>query len=248
MILIFESNSEVSERLKTAAAMACPRSRVVVCRSYERALLSAMEENVDLFIVDIMGGITKNKVISGMEYVRKIRGTENYKYTDILMVGEYMDAMSFKYPEIYISGFIMLPVEYQCALNQILYLKQRRRYWEKQLWFRTESICISKRNRMDVMMLKDVIWVEMHSKECVINTCTTNRHYDVRAVKNIIRSISDKGFIKINQSDYINPNYLIGYDYYSVYLYGVDEPRRLSPIGRETLRRLFIIVDNDKIE
>ena len=67
-------------------------------------------------------------------------------------------------------------------------------------------------------------------------------------VTKLKKELIDKGFIKINQSDYINPDYLIGYDYYSVYLYGVDEPRRLSPIGRETLRRLFTIVDNDKIE
>ena len=248
MILIYESNSEVSDRLKIATCMACPHESVVICETYDRAILTAMETEIDLFIVDIMGDSHKEGIISGIEYVRKLRSTETYKYTDIVIVAEPMDILHFELSDFFISGFIYQPVELSAASGIILYLDKRRKYWEKRNRKRQRSILYKKRNSVEVLMIRDVLWTEKHSREYIINTRFTERRFDVRAADQFIKTFEDNGFIKVNQCDCINPDYIVGFNDNHVYLYGVDKGRKLNPEGREKLRRLFTYVEHDEIE
>ena len=248
MILIYESNSEVSERLKIATCMACTHESVVICESYERAILTAMEEEVDLFIVDIMGDSPEERVVSGIEFIRKLRSTDTYRYTDMVIVAEPMDVLYFRLQDLYISGFIYLPVEISSASGLLMYLYKRRKYWGNCTSLRKGSICYRKRNRVEVIVVNDVIWTETHTREYIINTACTKRRFDIRAADEFVKTFENKGFIKINQCDCVNPDYIVGFDYNFVYLHRVNEGRKLNPKGREKLKRLFTYVEHDEIE
>ncbi len=248
MILIFESDYEVSKRLESAAKIACPRDKVVICHNHKDAVYAAMEEEVDIFVVDIEGNSKNDGILLGIEYVKRLRMTETYRFTDVFLVVEPGDVGSFLFPDIIISGFIYKPVDLDSTAVQLLYVYKRLKHWSDKYFDKKKSIFYKKRNRIEVIMISDVVWTEKHEREYIIKTRFTERRYDVRASECFVKKFENSGFIKINQSDSINPDYLVGFDYYNVYLYGFEEGRRLGDIGREGLKRLFKYVNQDKIE
>ena len=239
MILIFNYDEEEAVLLRKAAMFAIPFEKTIIVRRFDEAWVSAVKEEVRLFIVSLMGDYKVSGRVSGIEFIKKLRRYDAYRYTDIILTAERDDIINFINRGIYCVGMLEKPLDFTEAGEMLHFLKER---WKMKPVInpRLEGIlCYSRYNRKQYIFIRSIIFTEKHSRYLSIHTIGSTITLDIRRAKKICEELDEKGFISVNRSDSINPDYIVTFNENEIFLRGASESIPVSPNGINRLNHYF---------
>ena len=240
MILIFDYDEEEAVLLRNAAMFSIPYEKTIIVRSFSDAWINAVNEKVRLFIVSLMGDYKVSGRITGIEFIRKLRGYEPYKYVDIILTAEREDVINFINRGIYCAGMLESPVDIKEAGEMLDFLKGRWKEYSAGNPRIDGILCYTRYRRKQYIYIRSIVFTEKHSRYYIIHTTGNTITLDIRCAQKIKDELEKIGFISVNRADSVNPDYIISYNDSEIYMSGTSECIPVSPLGIKRLNTYLI--------
>jgi len=212
-ILILEDNITTLTNLTQIVQSINNNNIVYSYYDLKTAYKCAMDNRIDLFIIDIILERHKPGDVSGLEFVENIRKIIQYEFIPVIFVTSLEDARLFTYEKLHCYSFIEKPFD----ANQIRkVVEQSLRFDEfrnipKDLYFRKDGIILSI-NSDDIVYLEcinHIMYIHTNNKDILEIPYIT--------LKELIKKIDSKDFIQCSRNTLVNKNFI----------YNIDIPNRL---------------------
>lgn len=144
-ILILEDNFTTIEHLKALINEIDIKALIFAHANVAEGYKCALENNIDLFIIDIILDSKKPGDSSGLIFIDHIRRVESYAFTPVIFVTSLEDSRLYAYEELHCYRFFEKPFdseELQAEIRHCLKFSDVRQK-KKRLYFRKEGIVIS---------------------------------------------------------------------------------------------------------
>lgn len=145
-ILIVEDNRESMEAL-AGLARECDPTSVIYCASNSAmAYRYAMENRIDLFLVDIMLDSSVKNDVSGMVFADKMRQQERYKFVPIVFITALVDQAMVAFHKLHCYGYIEKPFDFNIVrktISEALQYPIRDEREDKYVYYRKDGILYS---------------------------------------------------------------------------------------------------------
>ena len=100
-ILIVEDSVQILAQLSYIAREINSSNKIYAFEKLEEAYRCALENDIDLFVVDIILEKEKPGDISGLQYVENIRKIDRYKFIPVIFVTSLEDAKLHTYEKLH---------------------------------------------------------------------------------------------------------------------------------------------------
>lgn len=193
----------------------------------------AMEQQIHLFLVDIILEPSNPGDISGLRFVQEIRGVKRYEYMPVIFITSLQDPKMYSYSQLNCFGFIEKPFDEKVvkkyvskALNFPI-VSDHDRY----IYFRKEgitySVCVDEIYYIDICRRSLTIHYENGELEVPYKTC-----------KEILRELGSESFIQCSRYKIINRHCIEHIDYARrfIKLKNVDELIEIGPMMKNKFR------------
>ena len=110
-ILIVEDSVQILAQLSYIAREINSSNKIYAFEKLEEAYRCALENDIDLFVVDIILEKEKPGDISGLQYVENIRKIDRYKFIPVIFVTSLEDAKLHTYEKLHCYSFIEKPFD-----------------------------------------------------------------------------------------------------------------------------------------
>lgn len=213
-ILIIE-DEEVSKRALVDVAQKCaPTSVIYWANNSAMAYKYALENRIDLFLVDIVLEKNNPSDISGIKFAEEIRNIEKYKFTPIIFVTALEDYAMSAFHRLHCYGYIEKPFDFKqvCsiikdALEYPLQTEKKRQYF----YYRKNGILYS--------IDKDTIfYLEMINRKLIAHTDKENIEIPYHNCEQIIKELGEEDFLRCNRSTIVNRMYIENIDEANCYV------------------------------
>lgn len=145
-ILIVEDNRESMEAL-AGLARECDPTSVIYCASNSAmAYRYAMENRIDLFLVDIMLDSSVKNDVSGIVFADKMRQQERYKFVPIVFITALVDQAMVAFHKLHCYGYIEKPFDFNIVrktISEALQYPIRDEREDKYVYYRKDGILYS---------------------------------------------------------------------------------------------------------
>ncbi len=237
MTMIYIYDIKEALLIKRAIQLAFPFERILIIRDYDEALKLALAEEFDLFVISMEG----DHRVSGIELIRKLRRFDQYKYVDIVLAADYYDAVSFDNRGLFCCWILTTPIEIGDAEEAFRFVIGRRKNLAVKNKGDAMVLTFKRYNKTEFLYPDNIILTEKNERQ--LSICTGNNRYsmDVRRAGDIIERLIKYGFIQVNRSEFVNPNYIAGYNCSELIVRGLDETVHVTASGLERLSNAFNI-------
>lgn len=110
-ILIVEDSVQILAQLSYIAREINSSNKIYAFEKLEEAYRCTLENDIDLFVVDIILEKEKPGDISGLQYVENIRKIDRYKFIPVIFVTSLEDAKLHTYEKLHCYSFIEKPFD-----------------------------------------------------------------------------------------------------------------------------------------
>lgn len=207
-ILILEDNQAVLEQLSKIVYEVDPRNVVCPFVSVKDAYHCALEQTIDLFIIDIILDTSKPGDASGLRYIENIREVKRYSFTPVIFVTSLEDAQLYTYEKLHCYSFIEKPFDVK-RLKEII--KECLGFpgnvsGSKTLFFRKEGIVLA-------VEREDIVYAESVNHAMHIHT----KHRDELIIpyitlKKLLDEMDSAEFIQCSRSVIVNTKFICNVD------------------------------------
>lgn len=209
-------------------------SLMVYCASgRDEAYRIAMENDISLFLVDIILDTEVRGDVSGLRFANAIRKIEKYSFTPLIFITSLEDPKMLAYQQLHCYGYIEKPFDENMVkklVKEALNFPVRESTSE-QVFFRNDGIVYS-------VSEEELIYVEVNRKEISVHTTRENMKIAYRPVHQIMDRLNPNKFVQCNRNSIINKRHIEYVDSVNRYvkLRGVEE---LVEIGRAMKARVL---------
>lgn len=213
-ILIIEDSSRWLDEVKALVTEISFETEIFATTSIAEAYWIAMENSIDLFIIDIILDVNIPGDISGMRFADNIRKNLKYQFTPIIFISCLEDPKMYAYANIHCYGYIEKPFLKEKTISIIeeaLSLPLRKESGREFIYFRKEGILYGFR-------IDEIIYTESNAKRTRI--CSVHEVVDVpyRSTKNLLVELDSDAFIQCNRRVLINKHYIEYIDFPNRYV------------------------------
>lgn len=209
-VLIIEDNEACREAL-AAIARKCEAAGAVFCAGNSaEAYRYALEEDIHLFLVDIILEPENPTDVSGIIFAEKIREIEKYKYTPIIFVTSLVDEKLIAYQRLYCSCYIEKPidparVEYEIrrALGQPI--EQDNESACSFYYYRKEGVIYGLETEM-------IISIESSFRRLLMHTTEQTVEMSYKPLKAVMGKLPARYFVQCSKNMIINKKYIDNID------------------------------------
>lgn len=174
----------------------------------EQAYKYAIENDIELFIVDLILEPAVSGTVSGIKFIEKMRTIERYKFTPIIVTTSLEDPKLHTYAYLHCYRYFEKPYdknEFKRAVLETLEFKtpkQERRFY----YYRKEGILYS-------IKIDEIIYIKNNS----ISTFIYKQNKEVlkmpyKSCKSIMLELPGDKFIKCNKNTIINIDFIDNID------------------------------------
>lgn len=202
-VLILEDNLITAETLKNIVAGSGTDINVLVADTSEKAYALAMENNIELMLIDIVLDNEISGDVSGMKFARNIRTVENYKFTPIIIITSLEDPKLYAYSEIHCYSYIEKPYaaeKVKAVVKEALQYKNATRNNAKYI-YRFQGIFYS-------INTDEIILVENKGKEVYIYTAYEKIPIPYISLGKLLKELDSDDFIQCNRNNIVNKKYI----------------------------------------
>lgn len=213
-VLILEDNQDAREDLVRIVKGVDGDARVEATDNKERAYTIAMENSIDLFLVDIILNPDDTSDVSGLTFAQNIRLIEKYKYTPIIFITSLFDSKYYAYADIHCYQFIEKPfdiMEVRAAISQAIGYNTNGGS-DRTLFFRYDGL-------LEAVNIRDIIYIQARGHNVELITTMDRVIVPYKSCKEIMKELDSDNFIHCHRSVIVNKEYI----------------RRVDPINRYVL-------------
>ena len=184
----------------------------------EQAYKYALENDIELFIVDLILEPYVSGAVSGVKFIEKIRLIDRYKFTPIIVTTSLEDPKLHAYAYLHCYGYFEKPYdknELKKTVKEALEfqnVKQDKKFY----YYRKDGILYPVRT-------DEIVYIKNNS----INTYIYKNNGEVlkipyKSCKNMMLELSYEKFLKCNKNTIINIDYISNIDSANRYITLVD--------------------------
>lgn len=110
-ILIIEDEFENALFIKKVIEEISGDLSVFIADNVDKAYSAAIQNNIDVFVVDIVLDIATPNDASGIKFARDMRNLQQYKFTPIIFLTSLHDPEIYAYRELHCYGYVEKPFD-----------------------------------------------------------------------------------------------------------------------------------------
>lgn len=207
--------------------------QVYCAQTAAEAYQISMENNINLFLVDIILDTETRGDVSGLKFIDSLRKIPQYSFTPTIFITSLEDPRMYAYKHLHCYGYIEKPFNENVVKNLIeetlsFPTKEPK---EEMVYFRNDGIVYSVNS-------EDIIYIEVSRKEVLIHTVKEDMKVSYMPVKQIMEKLPESSFVQCNRGCIVNKKHVEYVDSVSRYikLCGDDN---LVEIGRAMKERVL---------
>lgn len=194
--------------------------QVLVASTIEVAYKLAMENTINLFLIDIILDTEVRGDVSGLKFVEAIREIPKYSFTPLIFITSLEDPKLFAYRELHCFGYIEKPID-PTTVKKLIEKALKFPTCEnkdKNIYFRSDGV-------MYAINSKDIIYIENSRRKLLVHTTKDKFTVPYKTCKDVLRELDSSNFIQCSRYTIINKDFVELIDYANRYikLRGIDE-------------------------
>lgn len=171
------------------------------------AYQTAVEHDINLFIVDIMIDNSVRNDVSGLVFVEKIRKIEKYAFIPVIFITALVDPELHAYRTLHCYGYLQKPLlikETKQLISQALKYQMPQNE-EGTVYFRKDGIIYA-------VDKKDIVYIKSHGGKVTITTVRDELAIYYRNCKDILKELDSDNFIQCNRGTIVNRAFIDSID------------------------------------
>ncbi len=207
-VLILEDHIDSGKALAKVVKECDPASVIFYTKSSAEAYKYAMEERIDLFLVDIMLEPTILNDISGLIFADKIRSMERYRFVPLIFVTSLGDYQMSAFQNLHCYSYIEKPFDFQKvrevvqeALTFPVKDERRNRY----LYYRKEGLLYT-------LDTEWIIYIKAVGRNLVLYTEGGEVEICYKSCSSILRELNEENFLQCSRKIIVNRKYILCVD------------------------------------
>ncbi len=207
-VLILEDNTATLDYISALIHETEVNSKTYQCTNIKDAYQTALEKDIDLFIVDIILDTNRPGDSSGLKFVENIRKLDKYTITPVIFVTSLEDARLHSYEMLHCYSFLEKPFDPERLKEMVRLCIQggRKSREHKTLYFRKDGIIIAI-DRDEIVEAEGsghVLYVKTNRGEMIDVPYIT--------VKKFLEEADDDNFIQCSRNTVVNLLYVRSLD------------------------------------
>lgn len=238
-ILIIEDNKYEQIALDKIIHKIDEKAKTFMADNAGEAFTVSMDNDIDMFIVDIVLRPEVEGDVSGMDFVDMIRRVPKYEFVPVVFTTCLEDPQMFAYKDLHCYSYIRKPIHYKEAEH---ILRQAMKYRngncdEEKIYLKQDKIIYSiKKN--------DIIYVESHGGKMIVKTIKEEIVLFYSSCVKILNLLKSNRFVKCSRSTVVNQDYIKGIDIKNNSLILIDNFGSI-PIGKTMRDKLMGDIKNE---
>lgn len=232
-ILILEDNAREMERLVKIVHDLGPQNEVVCATNLEQAYHMAMEQSIDLFLLDIILDHRVTGDASGMTFADNIRGVERYHFTPMIFITALEDPSLYAYSDVNCYSYVEKPYDSEqlaATIQEALTIPTAHAEMKNMYYKRDGSLLRIQSDK--------IIYIENGRSGRIIHTTTDDRYMSYKPCKEILKELDSANFVQCNRFVIVNKNYIETVDPVNRYITFAGR-KDMIEIGR-TFKKSFL--------
>lgn len=236
-ILILEDNAREMERLvKIVTKMELEITVKCAC-NLEQAYHMAMENTIDVFLLDIILEPRVSGDASGVKFADNIRGVERYRFTPIIFTTSLEDPKLYAYSDIHCYSYIEKPYDADkvCAvITEALNIPLEEQG--------TGNLYYKSRGSLHKLSKDEIIYIENNRSGRVVHTTYDERFMAYKPCNKILAELGSEKFVQCNRYIIVNKDFIDTVDSVNRYitLRGCKESIEIGVVYKKSfLRNVF---------
>ncbi|MBE5959361.1 MAG: response regulator transcription factor [Lachnospiraceae bacterium] len=237
-ILIVEDKITAAQALKAIVEEECENAKVYLADSLEEALKISMLYDIEMMLVDVVLNPADKADISGIEFIRKIRHVDKYKFVPIVMVTSLEDPKMMAYEELHCYSFIEKPYNIENVKKVIREtLEYKLGHGEEKYVFKSDGIIYS-------VNKNEILYINTVGKKMVMQMKNDRFAMPYVPIKKLAEELSED-FVQCNRNCIVNKRNIKTADFVNriITVDGIDEEIN---IGLRMKKNVAEVVNNGR--
>ncbi|MDE5778157.1 MAG: LytTR family DNA-binding domain-containing protein [Lachnospiraceae bacterium] len=232
-VLVLEDNKRTCDMISQIIYDTCELVEVYSIEEVGKAYKCALENTIDLFIVDIILDTSVPGDISGIRFVDSIRQIQGYQFVPVIIVTSLEDPKLYSYEELHCYGYIEKPFDPERIKKLVLECMKFSdgKVKKQKLYFRKDGILVSV-NRDAIVYVESINHVAYFH---MVNNDTLDIPY--LTLKNFLKTVDSDDFIQCSRQCVVNEKYISSVDSVNRYI-TLTEDKGILEIGIMFKKRL----------
>lgn len=225
-ILIVEDNKEAVEALKKIINELEEDVEVHAADDCASAKQVALDNAIDVFIVDVILNQTNPNDASGLDFIQFIRGLKRYEFSPVIITTTVTDLKVYAYDVLGCCKYLEKPYDHDKAYQTIeKALRMPLNYQEDQfLHIRSEGI-------VNIIKTSEIVCALYENRRLTIYTVNRAVQMYYKSLSFIQKQLQGHNFIRCNGSAIVNTDYVEAVDIKAGMIY-LKKPFDPVKIGR----------------
>lgn len=202
------------------------RDLIVYCaNNIQQAVQISYEHHIHIFLVDIVLDTKKPGDVSGLNFVRELRGMTKYKFTPIIFITSLEDPKLYSYSQLHCFGYIEKPFNVERIRELVLEALEfpMKENDDKYVYFQKNGITYP-------IHAKDIVCIQSSRRKIKIVCIDDELVIPYKTLEEILKDLDSESFVQCNRSCIINIKYVEYADYSNnlLKLRNIKEPIRIG--------------------
>lgn len=223
-VLILEDNETTRKALETVVRRIDDRAVIFAIQTAEEAYTVAMQNTIDLFILDIVlkPGV-RDRDKSGAEFAQNIRMVSKYHFTPIIFLTALYDERMTMYSSIHCYKFIEKPCDYNEVENVVrdAIQYQTENAKDRCLYYRVGGIIYS-------IEIGSIIYAQSKGHDLRIVTTDDDVIVPYKTCKALLKELDSEDFLLCSRGTLVNKGFVKKIDAVNRYIYLKNRPEVLE--------------------
>lgn len=213
-ILIIEDNADQLLALKKLTEEVDSELDVYTAANVEQAYQIAMEQNIAIFMVDIILSVTTRNDVSGVRFVERIRSVSKYMFTPVIFITSLEDPQMYAYKELNCLDYIEKPFDpehVRAVIKKALFFPQNDAE-DDTLIFRQDGI-------LWPVKIKDILYIENCNHSIYVHLVNGKKQrFPYKTFKQILSEVNNHDLLQCSRSIIVNCTYICNIDFVNHYI------------------------------
>jgi DNA-binding LytR/AlgR family response regulator len=205
--LILEDNIKTAECLKEIVRDVDRRVEVFVLSTLAEAEKLIMEEELNLFIVDIVLNRDNPNDASGLDFISLVRGIKKYDFTPIIVITAIADSKIYAYDMLNCFKYIEKPfdVSQVKAIVERAFQMPQKKQEDRYIHLRDEHV-------VQAQKVSEIVFIYYKERKLTIRSIDGFSSFYYKSMKSIKKQLADNRFVQCNRNALVNCDYVLKID------------------------------------
>lgn len=216
-VLILEDNDMCRSTLETIIKMVDGSVKIYAACDTGEAYKIIMENQIDMFLIDIILDTSIPDDASGLVFAENIRKIDKYKFVPLIFITALEDPQLYAFKELHCYGYLHKPFleeKIKVLIEKALEYKGPDD-GDRNVYFRKNGIFYSKK-------IKDIVYIESRTGKMLIKTVDDDLEIFHKSINGMLNELNSDSFLKCSRNVIVNKNYIDMIDGTNRYIHLID--------------------------